>query len=229
MSCCSTQHDTRGCRSAFEETKHELLAVEGHKALLSDPSAGLLQAKLALRAPYITPLNILQVCSLLPPRPSAGSVPTLSLTHIALLIWCQVYCLKELRELDATGKPPAKFSSYVPEDPEVRALLSRDRAHLDDPYKAAISDTLIITMKGVAAGSAHFPRAVQVRPLLDEQELPIFSDLAGVAQACKTRAENARTSSGCPYRDWTLRVLRACLRSIFRDKYDPKISREETS
>ena len=53
-------------RSAFEETKHELLAVEGHKALLSDPSAGLLQAKLALRAPYITPLNILQVCSLLP-------------------------------------------------------------------------------------------------------------------------------------------------------------------
>ena len=47
--------------SAFEETKHQLLAVEGHKALLSDPSAGLLQAKLALRAPYITPLNILQV------------------------------------------------------------------------------------------------------------------------------------------------------------------------
>ena len=50
-------------RSAFEQTKHELLAVEGHKALLSDPSAGLLQAKLALRAPYITPLNILQVRS----------------------------------------------------------------------------------------------------------------------------------------------------------------------
>ena len=68
----------------------------------------------------------------------------------------QVYCLKELRELDASGKPPEKFSSYVPEDPEVRALLSRDRAHLDDPYKAAISDTLIITMKGVAAGVQWF-------------------------------------------------------------------------
>ena len=176
--------------------------MEGHKALLSDPSAGLLQAKLALRAPYITPLNILQVCSLLPPGPSAGSVPTL--THIVVLASRQVYCLKELRELDATGKPPAKFSSYVPEDPEVRALLSRDRAHLDDPYKAAISDTLIITMKGVAAGSAHFPRAVHVRPLRDEQELTIFSDLAGVAQACKTRVENGRTSLGCLHRDWTL-------------------------
>lgn len=48
-------------RRAFEETKHQLLAVEGHAALLSDPTAGLLQAKLALRTPYITPLNILQV------------------------------------------------------------------------------------------------------------------------------------------------------------------------
>ena len=35
--------------------------MEGHKALLEDPSACLLQAKLALRTPYITPLNILQV------------------------------------------------------------------------------------------------------------------------------------------------------------------------
>lgn len=48
------------CR-AFEETKEQLLKVEGHKALLEDPSACLLQAKLALRTPYITPLNILQV------------------------------------------------------------------------------------------------------------------------------------------------------------------------
>lgn len=48
-------------RRCFEETKHQLLAVEGHNALLSDPSAGLLASKLALRTPYITPLNILQV------------------------------------------------------------------------------------------------------------------------------------------------------------------------
>jgi Phosphoenolpyruvate carboxylase len=50
------------CR-AFEETKRELLAVESHKALLSDPHTAMLQAKLKLRTPYITPLNILQVQS----------------------------------------------------------------------------------------------------------------------------------------------------------------------
>lgn len=52
------------CR-AFDETKRELLAVEGHKALLSDPHTSMLQAKLKLRTPYITPLNILQVPCLL--------------------------------------------------------------------------------------------------------------------------------------------------------------------
>lgn len=46
---------------AFDETKRELLAVESHKALLSDPHTSMLQAKLKLRTPYITPLNILQV------------------------------------------------------------------------------------------------------------------------------------------------------------------------
>jgi Phosphoenolpyruvate carboxylase len=48
-------------RRAFDETKRELLAVESHKALLSDPHTAMLQAKLKLRTPYITPLNILQV------------------------------------------------------------------------------------------------------------------------------------------------------------------------
>ena len=61
--------------------------------------------------------------------------------------------MKDLRALEASGSTPAEYKSYVPSDPEVRALLSRDRAHLDDPYKAAIVDTLIITMKGVAAGA----------------------------------------------------------------------------
>ena len=64
----------------------------------------------------------------------------------------QVFCLKELRDLEASGRTPAEYNAYIPDDPEVRALLSRDRAHVDDPYKAAISDTVIITMKGVAAG-----------------------------------------------------------------------------
>lgn len=64
----------------------------------------------------------------------------------------QVYCLKELRNLEATGITPPEYRKFVPSDPEVRALLSRDRAHLDDPFKSAVVDTLIITMKGVAAG-----------------------------------------------------------------------------
>ena len=50
-----------GLRRAFDECKRELLAVESHKALLSDPHTQMLQAKLRLRTPYITPLNILQV------------------------------------------------------------------------------------------------------------------------------------------------------------------------
>lgn len=71
----------------------------------------------------------------------------------------QVYCLKDLRSLEINGSTPAEYRAYVPSDPEVRALLSRDRAHLDDPYKAAIVDTLIITMKGVAVRSpTPFPR-----------------------------------------------------------------------
>lgn len=48
-------------RRAFDECKRELLAVQSHKALLSDPHTQMLQAKLRLRTPYITPLNVLQV------------------------------------------------------------------------------------------------------------------------------------------------------------------------
>ena len=52
-------------RRAFDECKRELLAVQSHKCLLSDPHTQMLQAKLRLRTPYITPLNVLQV----PPPP----------------------------------------------------------------------------------------------------------------------------------------------------------------
>jgi phosphoenolpyruvate carboxylase len=110
-------------RRAFDETKRELLAVESHKALLSDPHTAMLQAKLKLRTPYITPLNILQV-----------------------------HCLKELRTLEKSGETPPKFKDYVPENVEVRALLSRDKNMANDLYKAAVADTLIITMKGISAG-----------------------------------------------------------------------------
>lgn len=64
-----------------------------------------------------------------------------------LRLRAQVHCLKELRTLEASGVTPAKFKDYVPENLEVRALLSRDKNMRDDLYKAAVADTLIITMK----------------------------------------------------------------------------------
>ena len=39
-----------------------LLLVLGHKGLLQSIGTRFLQQKLQLRAPYVTPLNILQVC-----------------------------------------------------------------------------------------------------------------------------------------------------------------------
>lgn len=64
-----------------------------------------------------------------------------------MTVWMQVHCLKELRELEASGGTPTKHKDYVPDNLEVKALLSRDKNITDDLYKAAVADTLIITMK----------------------------------------------------------------------------------
>jgi len=45
-----------------------LLKVMGHQKLLETNDDVMLQQKLQLRAPYITPLNILQVCFFDPPK-----------------------------------------------------------------------------------------------------------------------------------------------------------------
>lgn len=58
-----------------------------------------------------------------------------------------MHCLKELRALEASGETPTKYKDYVPDNLEVKALLSRDKNITDDLYKAAVADTLIITMK----------------------------------------------------------------------------------
>lgn len=58
-----------------------------------------------------------------------------------------MHCLKELRNLEASGETPAKYKDYVPDNLEVKALLSRDKNITNDLYKAAVADTLIITMK----------------------------------------------------------------------------------
>lgn len=69
-----------------------------------------------------------------------------------VLLRLQVHCLKELRALEASGETPSKYKDYVPDNLEVKALLSRDKNIADDLYKAAVADTLIITMKGISAG-----------------------------------------------------------------------------
>jgi phosphoenolpyruvate carboxylase len=104
----------------FEQSEALLLRVVKHAGLLSSQSTAFLQQKLQLRAPYVTPLNILQV-----------------------------HCLRALREIEAGRAPEEVWAGYAP-DPAALALMSRaDGLH---PFVAAIEDTMIITMKGIAAG-----------------------------------------------------------------------------
>ena len=50
-------------RGRFEKTKQLLLKVQNHENLLGGPESQMLRQKLALRGPYVTPLNVLQVVS----------------------------------------------------------------------------------------------------------------------------------------------------------------------
>lgn len=110
-------------RKRFVRTKEVLLLVLGHKGLLQSIGTRFLQQKLQLRAPYVTPLNILQV-----------------------------YCLKSIRAIEAGEKIDPKYENYDPTDPEMKALLSRDHTRdQKQPYKSAVEDALIITMKGISA------------------------------------------------------------------------------
>ncbi len=60
----------------------------------------------------------------------------------------QVYCLKALRAIESGHGIDPAYRSYVPDDPAVKALLTRDiSSAMKDPYKAAVEDCLIITMK----------------------------------------------------------------------------------
>ena len=63
----------------------------------------------------------------------------------------QVYCLKAVRSIEAGEKIDHKYDKYEPTDPEMKALLARDPVSSKQPYKAAVEDTLIITMKGISA------------------------------------------------------------------------------
>ena len=60
----------------------------------------------------------------------------------------QVYCLKALRAIEAGHGIDPTYRDYQPDDPAAKALLTRDiSSAMKDPYKAAVEDCLIITMK----------------------------------------------------------------------------------
>jgi phosphoenolpyruvate carboxylase len=122
-------------RASFARTKTAILQIVRHGDLLEGAGDGRsaatpeLEEKIRLRAPYVAPLNVLQVLA-----------------------------LKALRNFEAgNDEGAAAARAYAPDDPEVVELLRRDAvkgggvggAH---PFQAAMVDALTITIKGVAAG-----------------------------------------------------------------------------
>ncbi len=64
-----------------------------------------------------------------------------------------MYCLKALRAMETGQGIDSHYKDYKPNDPAVKALLTRDiSSAMKEPYKAAVEDCLIITMKGISAG-----------------------------------------------------------------------------
>lgn len=113
-----------------------------------------------------------------------------------------MHCLKELRTLEKSGKTPPKFKDYVPENLEVRALLSRDKNMANDLYKAAVADTLIITMK------VHYPFSFLTPLLLD---FCFFSSLTLSLFRCQQCLgsciwRRAACCLGAKFRKWQLLI-----------------------
>jgi phosphoenolpyruvate carboxylase len=117
----------------FATTRDQLLAVVGHRGLLSESDTAVLKQKLALREPYVTPLNVLQVL-----------------------------CLRTLREFEKEGANggggggagDGAAASTGGALYKAADLLSRDGGVPGDkaPLLSAVEDTVIITMKGISAG-----------------------------------------------------------------------------
>ena len=72
-------------------------------------------------------------------------------------VCAQVYCLKALRAIEAGHGIDPTYRDYQPDDPAVKALLTRDiSSAMKDPYKAAVEDCLIITMKVLSPAPGPF-------------------------------------------------------------------------
>lgn len=102
-------------------------------------ATAVLASKLALRAPYVTPLNMLQVLTLAGIRTREAAAASAPATPT-----------KE-KSLQAT-----KEFDWAKSNPEIWALLNRDtddgQGTDKDMKLQAYKDTLIITIKGISAG-----------------------------------------------------------------------------
>ncbi|XP_021723764.1 phosphoenolpyruvate carboxylase 1 [Chenopodium quinoa] len=106
-------------RESYEETKHFLLEVAGHKDLLEgDPY---LKQRLRLRDPYITTLNV-----------------------------CQAYTLKRIRDpsFHVTERPHLSKDIMESKNPASELV----KLNPTSEYPPGLEDTIILTMKGIAAG-----------------------------------------------------------------------------
>jgi phosphoenolpyruvate carboxylase len=95
-------------------------------------------SKLRLRAPYVVPLNVLQVLSMASIRGLGPNTSTPTHSKSAL-------------RTQRSFKPDS-WNAYA--DPDTLNLLNRDPENMPDKdlLLQAYHDTLIITIKGIAAG-----------------------------------------------------------------------------
>ncbi|KAI5661859.1 hypothetical protein M9H77_21182 [Catharanthus roseus] len=109
-------------RNNYEETKNLILQVAGHKELLEGDPY--LRQRLRLRDPYITTLNVCQAYTLKRIRDPSYNVKV------------RPHLSKEIMESMSSSKPAAELVKLNP----------------TSEYAPGLEDTLILTMKGIAAG-----------------------------------------------------------------------------
>ncbi|XP_027170248.1 phosphoenolpyruvate carboxylase 2-like [Coffea eugenioides] len=109
-------------RSNYEETKNLILQVAGHKELLEGDPY--LRQRLRLRDPYITTLNV-----------------------------CQAYTLKRVRDPSYNVKVRPHLSKEITDSlPSSKSASELVKLNPSSEYAPGLEDTLILTMKGIAAG-----------------------------------------------------------------------------
>ncbi|CAI9089214.1 OLC1v1023748C2 [Oldenlandia corymbosa var. corymbosa] len=109
-------------RANYEDTKNLILQVAGHKELLEGDPY--LRQRLRLRDPYITTLNV-----------------------------CQAYTLKRIRDPSYNVNVRPHLSKEIMDaPPPTKSAAELVKLNPSSEYAPGLEDTLILTMKGIAAG-----------------------------------------------------------------------------